>query len=208
MDLVCLDLEGVLIPEMWIMVAEHTGIDELRLTTRDIADYDELMQHRLGALASHDLRLPQIQQIISSVTPLPGAEEFLHTLRAQGLAVILSDTFREFAAPAMRRLNHPFLLCNELITEPNGAIVGYRLRQTEGKREAVKAFQSLALKVLAVGDSFNDIAMLGAADAGFLFRPSETVHLAHPDIPRFDTHEELLRAITELSGVASRDRDQ
>ncbi|TFH04648.1 MAG: bifunctional phosphoserine phosphatase/homoserine phosphotransferase ThrH [Spirochaetales bacterium] len=203
MRLVCLDLEGVLIPEMWIMVAEHTGVPELRLTTRDIDDYDELMTHRLRVLSANGISLQDIQAVISTLEPIDGGREFLDALRERYQAVILSDTFAEFAAPAMRRLNQPFLLCNELVTDSQGMIVDYRMRQHEGKREAVKAFKSLNLEVLAVGDSFNDIAMLRAADAGYLFRPSETVRNAYPDLPRFDSHEELLRAITETRRVAT-----
>jgi phosphoserine/homoserine phosphotransferase len=194
---VCLDLEGVLIPEMWIMVAEATRIDDLRVTTRDIEDYDELMQHRLGILEDKKISLADIQQIIGQVSPLPGAVEFLNALRRRWQAVVLSDTFVEFAGPAMEKLGWPFLLCNDLVVDENQMITGYRLRQSDGKKQSVEALKGLNVEVLAIGDSFNDISMLRAADQGFLFKPSDAVCAAHPDLPRHDTHEDLLRALIE-----------
>ena len=197
MRIVCLDLEGVLIPEMWIMVAEATRIDDLRVTTRDIEDYDELMNHRLGILRNRGISLADIQQIIAQVGPLPGAVTFLNGLRRRWQVAILSDTFVEFAGPAMERLGWPFLLCNRLVVDENQMITGYELRQDNGKLRAVQAFRTLNVEVLAVGDSFNDISMLRAADQGFLFTPSDAVCGAHPDLPRYDTHDELLKALIE-----------
>lgn len=192
MDIVCLDLEGVLIPEMWIRVAEATRTEELRLTTRDIDDYDRLMRHRIEVLGKRGISLADIQAITRSVEPLDGAAEFLGRLRAATQVAILSDTFVQFVAPIMERLGRPFLLCNELVIDERGMITDYRLRQEDGKRTAVRAFRSLNMRVQAVGDSFNDVAMLRAADRGILFRPSATVTAAHPDLPRCDGHRELL----------------
>ena len=196
MDIVCLDLEGVLIPEMWIRVAEATSTDDLLVTTRDIADYDELMQFRIGVLEREGISLPDIQAITRDVEPLPGAVTFLDRLRACTQAAILSDTFIQFVAPIMERLNRPFLLCNELVTDGTGMIVDYRLRQEDGKRRAVEGFRTLNLHVQAVGDSFNDISMLRAADQGYLFRPSRKVVDANPDLPTTESHEELLELLS------------
>lgn len=195
MDIVCLDLEGVLIPEMWIRVAEETRTEELRLTTRDIDDYDKLMRHRIEVLAQRGISLADIQEITRTVKPLAGAREFLDALRSATQVAILSDTFIQFVAPIMEQLGRPFLLCNELVTDEAGMITDYRLRQDDGKRKAVHAFRGLNLRVQAVGDSFNDVAMLRAADRGVLFRPSETVVAAHPDLPRCDDHGELLELV-------------
>ena len=194
-DIVCLDLEGVLIPEMWIRVAEATETEELRVTTRDIADYDELMRHRLRVLDERGITLPMIQEITSDVEPLQGATEFLSRLRRNRQVAILSDTFVQFVAPVMDRLSQPFLLCNELVTDSTGRITDYTLRQPDGKRRAVEAFRELNLRVQAVGDSFNDISMLRAAHRGFLFRPSTTVTDAHPDLMVTADHSTLLEAI-------------
>ena len=198
MRVVCLDLEGVLIPEMWIMVAEATGIDELRLTTRDIEDYDELMRHRLKILSANGISLRDIQREIRSVQPIDGATSFLRSLRERWQAVILSDTFEEFAGPAMEKLDWPFLLCNNLVVDKDSTITDYRLRQPDGKLCAVEAFRSLNLEVFAVGDSFNDISMLRAAHRGFLFKPSAAVCAAHPDLPQYQTHDELLDALIAI----------
>lgn len=195
MNIVCLDLEGVLIPEMWIRVAEATGTEELRVTTREISDYDELMRYRIGVLAERGIRLHDIQAITRDVSPLEGAAEFLDELRRRTRVAILSDTFSEFVAPIMERLDQPFLLCNELVTDAQGMVVDYRLRQKDGKRRAVEAFRTLDLRVQAVGDSFNDVSMLRAADTGFLFRPSDAVVEANPDLPRTDDHRELMTLI-------------
>jgi len=195
-DIVCLDLEGVLIPEMWIMVADATATDELRLTTRDISDYDELMRHRIDVLDRRGITLADIRPAIADVQPLPGAADFLDELRRRVQVAILSDTFVQFVDGVMDRLGRPFLLCNELVTDERDRVVDYRMRQPDGKRRAVEAFRELNLRVQAVGDSFNDIGMIRAADRGYLFRPSDTVVAAHPDLPIARTHEGLLEIIT------------
>ncbi|MFW6313287.1 MAG: bifunctional phosphoserine phosphatase/homoserine phosphotransferase ThrH [Spirochaetota bacterium] len=195
MNIVCLDLEGVLIPEMWIRVAEVTRTEKLRVTTREISDYDELMRYRIGVLAERGISLADIQAITRDVSPLEGAAEFLSELRRMTRVAILSDTFSQFVAPIMERLDQPFLLCNELVTDATGMVVDYRLRQKDGKRRAVEAFRALDLEVQAVGDSFNDISMLRAADKGYLFRPSDTVVEANPDLPRTHEHRELMGLI-------------
>lgn len=182
MDLACLDLEGVLVPEIWINVAERTGIDDLRLTTRDIADYDELMGHRLRVLDDHGVRLSQIQDVIADMGPLEGAFAFLGWLRERYQVVILSDTFYQFGMPLMAQLGHPTLLCHDL--EISGdRIVAYRLRQRDAKAQAVRALQSLNLRVVATGDSYNDTGMLSAADAGILFSPPANVAAEFPQFP-------------------------
>ncbi len=196
MDIVCLDLEGVLIPEMWIMVADATATDELRLTTRDISDYDELMRHRIDVLDRRGITLADIRPAIADVQPLPGAADFLDELRRRVQVAILSDTFVQFVDGVMDRLGRPFLLCNELVTDERDRVVDYRMRQPDGKRRAVEAFRELNLRVQAVGDSFNDIGMIRAADRGYLFRPSDTVVAAHPDLSIARTHEGLLEIIT------------
>lgn len=196
MYLVCLDLEGVLVPEIWIAFAEATKIDELRLTTRDIPDYDALMRRRIQILAEHRLKLADIQEVIGGLDPLPGGREFLDALRARTQVLILSDTFVEFASPLMRKLGWPSLFCNSLVVGEDGAIEGYTLRQREGKRRAVAAFKTMGFSVIAAGDSYNDIAMLKEADAGILFRAPETIRKANEAFPAVNTHEELLEAIT------------
>lgn len=196
MDIVCLDLEGVLIPEMWIRVAEETETEELRVTTREISDYDELMRYRIGILESKGISLDDILAAIADVEPLPGATEFLAELRRCVQVAILSDTFVQYVDRIMETLDRPFLLCNALVTDERGMIVGYRLRQQDGKRHAVEAFRRLNLRVHAVGDSFNDISMIRAAHHGYLFRPSTTVTDAHPDLPVTTNHDELLAMIT------------
>jgi phosphoserine/homoserine phosphotransferase len=193
--IVCLDLEGVLIPEMWIMIADATGIEELRVTTRDIADYDKLMEHRLAILTRENLTLSAIQEILRAVQPIPGASDFLAELRRRWQVAILSDTFVEFAAPAMECLGYPFLLCNSLVVDDRSMITGYRLRQPNGKLKAIEAFRNLNLEVLAIGDSFNDISMIRSAHGGFLFTPSTTVSDAHPDLPTYHSHTELLESL-------------
>ncbi len=195
MNVVCLDLEGVLIPEMWIEVAERTGIAELRVTTRDISDYDKLMRYRIDILARNAITISDILEITRTVEPLPGAADFLIELRRGFQVAILSDTFVQFVDTIMATLRHPFLLCNRLVVDRSGRVVDYELRQRDGKRTAVEAFQSLNLRVQAVGDSFNDISMLRAADAGYLFRPSQTVVDAHPDLRQASDHDELLTLI-------------
>jgi phosphoserine/homoserine phosphotransferase len=192
---VTLDLEGVLVPEIWIAVADRTGIDALRRTTRDEPDYDTLMRYRLGILDEHGLGLSSIQEVIAGLEPLPGAVEFLADLRALTQVVILSDTFEQFAAPLMRQLDWPTLLCHRLEVDTD-RIAGYRLRMPDPKRAAVEAFRSLNYRVVAAGDSYNDTSMLLAADAGFLFHAPLNVVDEFPQLPALETFDELLAAIT------------
>lgn len=177
------DLEGVLVPEIWIAVAEQTGIDELRLTTRDLPDYDQLMQGRLRLLREHRLSLGDIQTIIGALEPFPGACDFLCWVRAHAPCIILSDTFYEFAAPLLRQLEYPTLLCNTLDIDGENMLVGYRLRLSDGKAKAVRAFRELGFRVVAIGDSYNDTAMLAAADLGILFRAPANIVAAFPQFP-------------------------
>lgn len=190
MELACLDLEGVLVPEIWIGVAKATGIDDLRLTTRDISDYDELMQHRLRVMAEHSVTLSQIQAVIAEMGPLPGAAEFLDWLRGRFQVVILSDTFYEFGMPLMAQLGFPTLLCHKLEIADD-RVVGYRLRQPDAKRAAVRAFHELNYRVVATGDSYNDTAMLGEADAGILFCPPDKVIAEFPQFPVVTDYHQL-----------------
>lgn len=190
-ELACLDLEGVLIPEIWINVAERTGVEELRLTTRDIPDYDELMTRRLGVLDRHGLGLPDIQAVIDDMGPLPGAAGFLEWLKERFQVIILSDTFYEFAHPLMRQLSWPTLFCHSLEVSADGRIAAYSLRQQDQKRQAVKAFHGLNFRVIASGDSYNDTTMLGEADAGILFRPPQNVIDEFPQYPVANAYEEL-----------------
>jgi phosphoserine/homoserine phosphotransferase len=189
-----LDLEGVLTPEIWINVAERTGIDALRRTTRDEPDYDVLMTQRLGVLAEHGLGLPDIQKVIAGLEPLDGARDFIDWLRERFQVVILSDTFYEFAAPLMRQLGFPTLLCHSLEMDEKGTIVAYHIRLKDQKRLAVQAFHGLNLSVIAAGDSYNDTSMLSEADAGILFRPPENVIQEFPQFPVTNTYEELREA--------------
>ena len=195
MELVCLDLEGVLVPEIWIAVAEKTGIEELRLTTRDISDYDELMNHRLGILDREQILLKDIQEVIGTLEPLDGAFEFTTQLRKESQLVILSDTFEQFASALMRKLDLPTLFCNTLVVEENGRIAGYRLRQADGKRKAVEAFRSMGLRVFAAGDSYNDVTMLKAAHRGMLFRAPDSIKDEFPAFSAAETHSELMLGI-------------
>ena len=197
MDIICLDLEGVLVPEIWIAFSEATGIPELRRTTRDEPDYDKLMRFRLAILREHGLGLPEIQRTISGIDPLPGAEEFLTALRDRNEAVILSDTFTQFASPLMKKLGRPTLFCNTLEVSPSGEITGYRLRTQKTKLSTVRAFQSIGYDTIAVGDSFNDLEMIRAGKAGFLFRTTDAIRQANPDLPAFTEYEDLLEAITK-----------
>jgi phosphoserine/homoserine phosphotransferase len=203
MRLVCLDLEGVLVPEIWIAFSEAAGINELRRTTRDEPDYDRLMRFRIETLKKNGLKLPDIQKVIGGMEPLEGAAEFTRALRERAQLVILSDTFEEFARPLMAKLSWPTLFCNSLVTEADGTITGYRLRQQNGKREAVKAFASLNMEVFAAGDSFNDLAMIREASAGCLFRPPQKIREDHPDIPCVESFSEMLAEIDTFlrSGV-------
>jgi phosphoserine/homoserine phosphotransferase len=192
MHLVCLDLEGVLVPEIWIAFSEVTHIPELRRTTRDEPDYDKLMRSRLDILARHNLKLADIQKVISGMEPLPGAIEFTNTLRERTQLIILSDTFEQFAKPLMEKLSWPTLFCNSLVIGHDGSVTGYNLRQANGKREAVKAFKSMNMTVFAGGDSFNDLAMIREADSGCLFRAPESIRKDCTQIPCVDTYKELL----------------
>lgn len=193
MNLACLDLEGVLVPEIWIRVAETTGVEGLRLTTRDISDYDELMRHRLRLLDAHGIGLSHIQEVIAAMGPMPGAAEFLDWLRARFQVVVLSDTFYEFAMPLMAQLGYPTLLCHRLqVTDDR--VVGYTLRQPDSKRAAVRAFHHLNYRVVATGDSYNDVAMLAEADAGILFRPPANVVAEFPRFPVVTDYEGLRHA--------------
>ena len=195
MRLVCLDLEGVLVPEIWIAFSEATGITELRRTTRDEPDYDKLMRFRLDLLAKNNLKLADIQRVISGMDPLPGALAFANAIRERTQLIILSDTFEQFAKPLMEKLSWPTLLCNSLLTGQDGRVTGYQLRQKNGKREAVLAFKSLNMAVFAAGDSFNDLAMIREADSGCLFRAPESIRKDCADIPCVDTYDDLLTQI-------------
>lgn len=194
--LAALDLEGVLIPEIWIAVAERTGIEKLRLTTRDISDYDELMRGRIEVLKKNNLTLSLIQEVITTLQPLPGAADFLTKLRQRCQVIILSDTFYEFAAPLMAQLNWPTLFCNQLEVDPEDqTILDYHLRQPDGKKHAVKALRGLNFRVVATGDSYNDTSMLDEADSGILFRPAPAVKEQFPHFPATEDYEELNKLI-------------
>jgi len=199
MELACLDLEGVLIPEIWIGFAEKTGINELRATTREIPDYDELMQQRLGLLQQHNLGLPDIQEVIASMTPLEGALELTNWLKERFQLIILSDTFYEFSHPLMQQLNFPTLFCHRLVADESGAIVDYKLRQKDPKRQCVKAFHGLNFRVIAAGDSYNDTTMLSEADAGILFKAPRNVIAEFPQFPAVSEYEELKHEFIKAS---------
>ncbi len=196
--LACLDLEGVLIPEIWIAVAEKTGIKKLRLTTRDIPDYDELMRGRLKILDEHNLKLADIQEVIGTLSPLEGAKEFLDWLKSEFQVIILSDTFYQFAGPLMEKLEHPTLFCNELIVNDDGCVTNYRLRQPDGKTKAVTALKGLNFQVIAAGDSYNDTGMLKVADAGILFRPPDNVVEEFPQFPVTHTYDEFKKTLADI----------
>ena len=198
MNLVCLDLEGVLVPEIWVAVAEKTGRPELRRTTRDEPDYDKLMHYRLELLDKHGITLPQIQEVIGSLRPLECALEFMQWLRARTQVIILSDTFEQFAAPLMRQLGWPTLLCHELIVEPSGRISGYQLRMPDQKRRAVEALRGLNYHIIAAGDSHNDLAMLQSANHGILFCPTDAFAAANPQFPVTRDHAALRVEIEKL----------
>ena len=193
--IVCLDLEGVLVPEVWIAFAEKTGIPELRRTTRDEPDYDKLMRGRIEILDRHDLTLPDIQSVIATMAPLDGAIDFLEELRSETQVIILSDTFYQFAHPLMRQLGWPTLFCHELVVEPSGRVADYRLRLPDGKKRAVEALQAIAFTVHAAGDSYNDTAMLGAADRGVLFSCPDNVAREFPQFRRTETYADLKDAL-------------
>lgn len=198
MDIVCLDLEGVLVPEIWIAFSEATGIPELKRTTRDEPDYDKLMNFRLNILKEHHLGLKEIQKTIAGIDPLPGAKEFLDELRTLTQVLILSDTFTEFAKPLMEKLGWPTLFCNSLEVSPDGGITGYRMRIENSKLATVKALQSAGFETIAAGDSFNDLGMIKAGRAGFLFRSTEQIKKDNPDIPAFEEYDEFLAAIKDV----------
>jgi phosphoserine/homoserine phosphotransferase len=192
---VCLDLEGVLIPEIWIAVAEATSIPEFRRTTRDEPDYDKLMRFRLDLLDKNGLKLPDIQRVIGTLDPLEGAVNFVEEIRRRTELIVLSDTFTQFAKPLMAKLGYPTLLCNSLVVSDDGTITGYRLRQQDGKKRAIIAFKSINLEIFAAGDSFNDLKMIREADAGCLFRAPESIRQAEKDIPFVDSYPALLKKI-------------
>ena len=195
MNIVCLDMEGVLVPEIWIAFAKESGIPELKRTTRDEPDYDKLMKWRLEILKEHGLGLKEIQATIAKIDPLPGAKEFLDELRTLTQVVILSDTFEQFAKPLMAKLNWPTIFCNTLEVAPDGAITGYRMRCPQSKLTTVKALQSMGYETIASGDSFNDLGMIQASKAGFLFKSTQAIRADHPELPAFEEFGELLEAI-------------
>ena len=195
MNVVCLDMEGVLVPEIWIAFAQASGIPELKRTTRDEPDYDKLMTWRLGVLKEHGLGLKEIQEVISTIDPLPGAKEFLDKLRAQTQVIILSDTFEQFAKPLMAKLGWPTLLCNALEVAPGGAITGFHMRCEHSKLTTVKALQSMGYDTIAAGDSYNDLGMIQASRAGFLFKSTAQIKADHPEVPAYEGFDELLAAI-------------
>ena len=199
MELACLDLEGVLVPEIWIAFAERTGIEELRATTRDIPDYNVLMKQRLGLLEQHGLKIDDIQDVISTLEPLPGAIEFIDWLRERFQVIILSDTFYEFSQPLLRQLHWPTLLCHRLVVDDSGSVVDYKLRQEDPKRASVKALHSLNFRVLAAGDSYNDTSMLAEADVGFLIHAPQHVIDEFPQFKSVDTLEQLKLAFIDGS---------
>lgn len=195
MDIVCLDMEGVLVPEIWIAFAEASGIPELRKTTRDEPDYDKLMNYRLGILKEHGLGLKEIQATIETIDPLPGAREFLDELRTLTQVIVISDTFTQFAQPLMKKLGWPTLFCNTLEVAEDGEITGYRMRVAQSKLSTVKALQSVGFETIAAGDSFNDLGMIRASRAGFLFRSTDQIKKDNPDLPAFDEFDDFLAAI-------------
>ncbi len=195
--LACLDLEGVLVPEIWIAFAEQTGIEKLRLTTRDIPDYDELMRGRLKILDENNLKLADIQKVIKEIKPLDGAYDFLGWLKSEFEVIILSDTFYQFAGPLMAQLDYPTLFCNELVVDGEGCIADYRLRQSDGKTKAVAAFKSLNFQAVAAGDSYNDTGMLQEADAGIFFRPPEGITKEFPQFPVTHEYDEMKKAFQQ-----------
>ena len=195
MTITCLDLEGVLVPEIWIAFAEASGIPELRKTTRDEPDYDKLMKYRLAILKEHNLGLKEIQETIAKIDPMPGAKEFLDELRSLCQVIIISDTFTQFAAPLMKKLGYPTIFCNTLEVAENGEITGFKMRCEKSKLTTVKALQSIGFETIASGDSYNDLGMIQASKAGFLFKSTEQIKKDHPELPAFETYDELLNAI-------------
>ncbi|MBE5897750.1 MAG: bifunctional phosphoserine phosphatase/homoserine phosphotransferase ThrH [Lachnospiraceae bacterium] len=198
MDVVCLDLEGVLVPEIWIAFAEESGIPELKKTTRDEPDYDKLMNWRLSVLKEHGLGLKEIQATIAKIDPLPGAREFLDALRAETQVIIISDTFTQFAKPLMEKLGWPTIFCNELFVAENGEVTGFKMRCDKSKYTTVKALQSCGFDTIASGDSFNDLGMIEASKAGFLFRTTESIKADYPQYEAFEEYDDLLHAIEKV----------
>ena len=195
MNVVCLDLEGVLVPEIWIAFAEESGIPELKKTTRDEPDYDKLMKYRLDILKEHGLGLKEIQDTIAKIDPIPGAKEFLDELRAMTQVIIISDTFSQFAGPLMKKLGYPTIFCNSLEVADDGEITGFKMRCEKSKYTTVKALQSIGYDTIASGDSHNDLGMIQASKAGFLFKSTDQIKADHPELPAYETYEELLAAI-------------
>ncbi len=197
MNIVCLDMEGVLVPEIWIAFSKESGIPELKRTTRDEPDYDKLMNWRIGILREHGLGLKEVQATIAKIDPLPGAKEFLDELRTLTQVIILSDTFEQFAKPLMEKLNWPALFCNELVIDEDGMITGHKMRCPESKLTTVRGLQSIGYDTIAAGDSFNDLGMIQASKAGFLFRTTEAIKKEYPQYPAFEEYDEFLAAIKE-----------
>lgn len=197
MYITCLDMEGVLVPEIWIAFAEATGIPELKKTTRDEPDYDKLMKFRIQVLKEHGLGLKEIQDTIATIDPMPGAKDFLDELRQMGQVIILSDTFTQFAMPLMKKLNWPTLFCNELVVSDSGEVTGFKMRCEQSKLTTVRALQSCGFEIIAAGDSFNDLGMIRASKAGFLFKSTDAIKADNPDLPAFDEYDDLLTAIKE-----------
>ena len=195
MNIVCLDLEGVLVPEIWIAFAETSGIPELKRTTRDEPDYDKLMKWRIGILKEHGLGLKEIQDTIAKIAPIPGAKEFLDELRSITQVIIISDTFSQFAGPLMKKLGYPTIFCNSLEVAENGEISGFKMRVENSKYTTVKALQSIGFQTIASGDSHNDLGMIQASKAGFLFKSTEQIKKDHPELPAYETYDELMAAI-------------
>ena len=195
MNIVCLDLEGVLVPEIWVAFEEETRIPELKKTTRDEPDYDKLMKWRLGILKEHGLGLKEIQETIAKIDPMPGAKEFLDELRSMTQVIIISDTFTQFAAPLMKKLGWPTIFCNSLEVAENGEITGYRMRVENSKYSTVKALQSIGFETIASGDSHNDLGMIKASKAGFLFKSTEQIKKDNPELEAYETYEQLMEAI-------------
>ena len=195
MNVVCLDLEGVLVPEIWIAFAEASGIPELKKTTRDEPDYDKLMAYRIGILKEHGLGLKEIQDVIATIDPMPGAKEFLDELRGITQVIIISDTFTQFAQPLMKKLGWPTLFCNELVIAENGEVLSHKMRCEQTKLTTVRALQQAGLETIAAGDSFNDLGMIRASKAGFLFKSTDSIKADNPDLPAYNEYSELLAAI-------------
>ena len=201
MYVTCLDLEGVLVPEIWIAFAEATGIPELKRTTRDEPDYDKLMKFRLDILKEHNLGLKEIQDVIATIDPMPGAKEFLDELRSFCQVIIISDTFTQFAQPLMKKLGWPTLFCNELEVAETGEVTGFKMRCDQSKLTTVRALQNAGLETVAAGDSFNDLGMIRASKAGFLFKSTDSIKADNPEIPAFETYEELMTAIKLMASA-------